>query len=291
MKVSGFTFIKNAITYDYPIVESILSVIPICDEFIVAVGQSDDGTLDLITSISNPKIKIIETIWDETLRENGAVLAAETNKAYAAISADADWAIYIQGDEVLHEKYLQVVENEMQKHFADKSIDGLLFDYLHFYGSYDYVAKASFFYAKEIRVLRRQDKVYSYKDAQGFRKEDDKKLNVIPINAVMHHYGWVKQPASMQAKQLNFNKYWHDDDWIQQHVAQANEYDFSSLTSLQKFAGTHPQVMLPRIQRMNWKFEFDISKATFSLKDRFKVLMLKWFNWNLNYQNYKIIKP
>jgi hypothetical protein len=51
MKVSGFSFIKNALIYDFPIVEAITSILPICDEFIVAVGDSDDDTLDLIAQI------------------------------------------------------------------------------------------------------------------------------------------------------------------------------------------------------------------------------------------------
>jgi len=104
MKVSGFTFVRNAVLYDYPIVEAIQSILPLCDELVVAVGNSDDETLELIQSISNPKIKIIETIWDDSLRKGGAVLAVETQKAFEAISSKSDWAVYIQGDEVIHEK-------------------------------------------------------------------------------------------------------------------------------------------------------------------------------------------
>jgi glycosyltransferase involved in cell wall biosynthesis len=106
MKIAGFTFVRNAIKYDYPIIEAITSILPICDELVVAVGNSEDGTLELIQSIDSPKIKIIETIWDDSLREGGRVLAVETDKALAAISPDANWCFYIQGDEVVHEKYL-----------------------------------------------------------------------------------------------------------------------------------------------------------------------------------------
>ena len=103
MKVTGFTFIRNAITYDYPIQEAIQSVLPLCDDFVVAVGNSEDATLDLIQGLGNPKIRVVETVWDDSLRENGAVLAVETNKAYQAIAKDSDWCFYIQGDEVLEE--------------------------------------------------------------------------------------------------------------------------------------------------------------------------------------------
>ena len=64
MKVSGFTFIRNAIKYDYPIAEAIKSILPICDEVVVAVGKSDDETLSLVKGI-DPKVRVIDTVWDE----------------------------------------------------------------------------------------------------------------------------------------------------------------------------------------------------------------------------------
>ena len=137
MKIAGFTFIRNAVKNDYSIVEAIQSILPICDEFVVAVGKSDDQTLALVQSIQSPKIKIIETIWDDTLREGGRAFALETDKAYAAISPDTDWAFYIQGDECVHESYLPVIKQAMADNLDKKEVEGLLFKYIHFYGSYD----------------------------------------------------------------------------------------------------------------------------------------------------------
>ena len=90
MKVSGFTIVRNAIKYDYPIIEAITSVLPLCDEFVVAVGNSEDATLELIRKIPSPKIRIIETIWDDNLRKGGRTFALETDKALQAVSEDAD---------------------------------------------------------------------------------------------------------------------------------------------------------------------------------------------------------
>ena len=129
VKVSGFSFIKNAVIYDYPVVEAIKSVLPLCDEFVVAVGASDDNTREIIAGIDK-KIKIVDTHWDESLREGGRVLAVETDKAFAEVAEDSDWAFYIQGDEVMHEKYIEPVRQAMLKHKDDKHIDGLLFSYL-----------------------------------------------------------------------------------------------------------------------------------------------------------------
>lgn len=139
MFVSGFTFIRNAVQFDFPVVEAIASVLSLCDEFVVAVGKSDDDTLALIQQIDPQKIRIVETVWNESLREGGSVYAVETNKALAAISPQADWSFYMQGDEVVHEKYLPNIRVAMERWKNDSNVDGLLFDYVHFYGSYDYV--------------------------------------------------------------------------------------------------------------------------------------------------------
>jgi hypothetical protein len=286
MKVSGFTFIRNAITYDYPILEAILSIEPICDEIVVAVGNSDDQTRALIASLNLAKIKIIDTVWDDSLRENGAVLAVETNKAFHAISADSDWCFYIQGDEVLEEGSESLILNAMKHHLNDTKVDGFLFNYRHFYGSYDYVGASNSWYKNEIRIIRNNQKIYSHKDAQGFRKNTNEKLNVISIPAHIHHYGWVKDPRSMQRKQENFNKLWHDDEWVEQNIEKVAEFAYEKhITQLKKFEGQHPSVMKKRIESINWKFTMDISMEKRTSKDRLKDV-LKFFGFNPNYKNY-----
>ncbi|MFN7491056.1 MAG: glycosyltransferase family 2 protein [Chryseotalea sp.] len=289
MKVSGFTFVRNAIKYDYPVVEAILSILPICDEVVVAVGNSDDDTLSLIKSIVSDKIKIIETIWDDSLREGGRVLAVETDKAFAAIAKDADWAFYIQGDEIIHEKYHPAIRKAMQENLLNKKIDGLLFNYEHFYGSYDYVGESYRWYRREIRIIRNNPDIFSYRDAQGFRKKPNDKLMVKLIDAYVYHYGWVKEPKAMQGKQESFNKYWHDDQWMEKNVAKRNEFDYSGIDALRKFTGTHPAVMQARIDRINWKFDFDLSQNKFKVKDKVKRLIEKLTGWRPGeYKNYKL---
>ncbi len=290
MKVTGFSFIKDAITYDYPVEEAIRSILPVCTNFVVAVGRSNDETLSLIKAIDPDKITIIETVWDETQREGGRVLALETDKAYQAIANDADWCFYIQGDEVVHEKYLPVIHERMLMYKDRRDVDGLLFNYLHFYGSYDYIAAASNFYKKEIRIIRKNDTFFSYRDAQGFRKGNNEKLNVVAIDAFMYHYGWVKQPKAMQAKQENFHKYWHDDAWVQKNVAKADEFDYSNISSLKKFSDTHPEIMNERVRAINWHFDYDLSYNRFSLKDKLKNLIYTLFKIDLNYKNYNEVK-
>ena len=268
MKVCGFTIIRNALKFDYPVIESITSILPICDEFVVAVGNSDDETLQLIQSINSPKIKIIETIWDDNLREGGKVLADETNKAFDAISKDFDWCFYIQSDEVVHENDHQIIVNAMKNELNNDKIDGLLFNYNHFYGSYDFIGVSRNWYRKEIRIIKNNNKIRSYKDAQGFRKNGNK-LIVKQIDATIYHYGWVKHPKFQQAKQQSFNKMWHDDSWMKNNIENADEFDYSRIELLKKFEENQPSVMKNRVEKMNWKFTFDPTKIKLPLKLKF----------------------
>ncbi|HOZ29856.1 MAG TPA: hypothetical protein PLL66_02970 [Bacteroidales bacterium] len=290
MKVCGFSFIRNAIKYDYPIVEAINSVLPVCDKFVIAVGNSEDDTLNLIKSISPEKIKIIETVWDDNLREGGKVLAEETNKAFQNIPDDFDWCFYIQGDEIVHEKYLPSILQAMRENLNNYKVDGLLFNYLHFYGSYDYVGESFRWYRNEIRIIRNNKKIYSFRDAQGFRKDNDKMLNVKQIPAYIYHYGWVKDPRAMQMKQQDFNKLWHNDDWIDKNVAKSDQFDYSAIDVLRKFTDLHPAVMLDRINRINWKFDYDLNLNKTKTKDRIKKILERLGIGFGQYKNYKLLK-
>lgn len=289
MKVTGFSFIKNALIYDYPIVEAICSILPVCDEFVVAVGESEDDTMELIRQIDDTKIKIVETQWDERLRKDGRVLAVETDKAFRNIPQDSDWAFYIQGDEVIHEKYLNTIYDAMLRFKDDTTIDGLLFNYLHFYGSYDYVGASSNWYEHEIRVIKNDKSIYSYRDAQGFRKQKNKKLSVYPIDAFVYHYGWAKEPKAMQRKQEHFHKYYHDDHWVEKHVLKADEFDYSrTVKALKPFTGEHPEVMKKRIEAKNWRFDHDLTFTRKTLKDKTKEFLRKRLGIDLYYKNYKL---
>jgi hypothetical protein len=267
MKVTGFSFIKNAVLYQYPVVEALRSILPLCDEIVVAVGKSDDGTRELVASI-DPRVRIIDTEWDEQLKKDGKVLAVETDKAFHAVSSDTDWCFYIQGDEVFHEDSIEAVRNSMARWKDDKRVDGLLFKYRHFYGSYDYTGSSSRWYRREIRVIRNDRSIYSYRDAQGFRKGNDQKLRVKPVDAWIHHYGWVREPEAMQEKTRNFERYWHGDEVAGKIFSGA--FDYSRIDALEKFTGSHPQVMNDRIGKTNWKFDFDPSYNRIRFKDRFK---------------------
>ena len=290
MKVCGFTIVRNAIKFDYPVIESIMSVLPVCDKFIVCLGNSEDSTREVIEAIKDPKIEIIDSVWDDSLREGGAVLAVETNKAFDAISDEFDWAFYIQADEVVHEKYHDEIRNSMQKYLGDTNVDGLLFHYKHFYGNFKYVGDSRQWYRREVRIIRNNKNIRSYKDAQGFRISGNKKLKAKLIDAYVYHYGWVKNPYFIKEKEKYNHRYWHSDEWIQTQINKEMLIDMNTIDSLSIFEDTHPKVMLERIQKKDWDFEFDVSKKNFNFRKRLLYLIESKSGLRLfEYKNYKQI--
>lgn len=291
MKVTGFTFIRNAVKYDYPIVEAIRSILPLCQEVVVGLGNSEDDTETLIRSIETDKLKIVPSVWDDSLREGGTVLAVETDKALKQVSADTDWCFYIQADEIIHEQYYDAILQAMERYKDDPRVEGLLFRYKHFYGSYDYVGDTRRWYSHEIRIIRNDPSIYSYRDAQGFRKHG-RKLNVKEIDAYVYHYGWVKHPGSQLQKILGFERLYNSGTMANRiSVEAARQFDYSGIDSLTKFSGTHPAVMKDRIARKNWVFEHDITRKNFTVKGA----VLHWVERVtgkrlFDYRNYRLLR-
>lgn len=291
MKISGFTIIKNAIINDYPIVEAIKSILPVVDEMVVLVGDSSDNTRGLIESINDNKIKIFDSVWDPSLRKGGKVLAVETDKAFRLIDSESTWAFYIQADEAVHEKYLPNILDACKKYKDDKRVEGLLFKYVHFYGTYDYVGDSRRWYHREIRVIKNDPTISSYKDAQGFRKGKTK-LKVKLIDACIYHYGWVKSPQQMKKKMKEASKYWiEDDNELDSFLKSEDVFDFNEFDSISKFTGTHPQVMQNRVQNQNWSVELDVEKKKLSFKNKLLMAFEKMTGIRLfAFRNYTIIR-
>jgi glycosyltransferase involved in cell wall biosynthesis len=250
VKVSGFTFVRNAIDLYYPIMEAITSVLPICDEFVVAAGDSTDGTTALIRGIGDPRIKIIETVWNPAQFHRGASNAVQTNIALDACTGD--WAFYVQADEVVHEDDLPRIVECMRRYRDHPTVEGLLFDYLHFYADYDSYMTSHGWYRREVRVVRSGIGVRSWNSAQGFRR-GAQKLKVKHCGARIFHYGWVRPPRQMTRKSHAF---------LTLHAGAAvadlvypdknRAFDFGRLHGRARFAGTHPAVMHARIAAKNW---------------------------------------
>lgn len=256
MRVSAFTFVRNAVKFDYPIVESIRSILTIVDEFIVNVGNSEDDTIGLIRSIGDPKIKIIESVWDERVKKDGLIYSIQTN--IALDHCRGDWAFYLQADEVVHEDDLDKIVKCMQENLHNEKISGLMFRYLHFKG--DYWSIDPWMYHREIRLIRNNGKARSFGDATGFYfVGDDPPRNIKQgsrnrwsySGARIFHYGWVKHPKVMADKKRYQISLYHDGKVPENEKAilEKDEYAYDKYDILKEFRGIHPNAMKERISR------------------------------------------
>ena len=252
MKVSGFTFCRNAVRYDYPVVESIQSILPIVDEFIVNVGRCEDSTHELIRSIGDPKIRIVESVWDETLRKDGLIYSQQTNIALAQCTGD--WAFYLQADEVIHESDLPRIVEAMRTYQRRLEVKGLVFRYLHFVG--DYWSTNPWFYHRAVRIIRNNGEVESCGDAVGFHLKATKQYLqsgprewLAPSGARVFHYGYVKDPKTMLAKVQEQAKVYHGDapPPSTAKLYTLDTFEFGDYEILKEFRGSHPVVMRARV--------------------------------------------
>ena len=237
MKVSAFTFIRNGEMLGYPFIESIQSALPIVDEFVIAVGKSEDNTLERIQSIGSDKIRIIETEWNEVMQDRGFVYAQQ--KMIAQFNCTGDWAFYLEGDEVLHEKDLDTVYNTMQQHLDNPEVEALYFDYYHFYGRPDQIGIAG--YKRAPRIIRNSIRNYS-PDGLFFVVMDKNKKGRYPKAAHagchMYHYGHVRKTDRNDQKIKQVSKYWGTEN-----PDTFSTYGDIDLGELRPFSGTHPAIM------------------------------------------------
>ncbi|BDS11425.1 glycosyltransferase [Aureispira anguillae] len=261
MKISGFTMVRNAEKYYFPIKESIESILPIVDEFIVALGNNDpdDNTRTIIESIDSDKVIIIDRVWSEQEFMDGKIFASETN--FALSQCTGDWCFYLQADEVVHENDLAPIVNYCKQYLKNPDVDGFLFNYHHFFGDYKHYLPVHGWYKNEIRIVRNHAHIYSYKDAQSFRKMENKKLNVIEIEPYIYHYGWVRPPELMQSKKKEQDSMHHGIAKTKQaYQLKSDEFDYGPLGKIPLFKGKHPAIMAAFIANIHWQNKLNYSK-------------------------------
>jgi len=234
--LSGFTIVRNAVKLDFPIIPAIRSVLEVCDEVVVNVGKSEDETRDLVASVRDPRVRILDSVWDFTKKNE--MLSQETRKAMAACRGR--WGIYIQADEVLHEEGARILKDKTTEWDADERVEGLLVQYLHFYGGFDLVATNRRWYRREVRCIRLDRDIRPYQGAQGFRVgPSNRKIRARATDAVMFHYGWAR-PARAIKEKLEISKTIYP--WSRERSAKEQERGYLEwLPLLKSFTGAHPR--------------------------------------------------
>ena len=242
-KISGFTFIKNGLTLGYPILESVLSIESICDEVIINVGfddqelTMDDGTYQYLKDhLTHSKYKFLKSWWDPTITKNGLILSQQTNIALAACTGD--YCQYIQGDECIHEDDLKYILEGVELMEKNRDVDGLIFNYVHFYGNVDTYKYIRSMYRREVRLIRNKIGIKSWLDAQGFRHSDNTKIKATLIKARIFHYGWARAEKVMAKKVVVFDSFYHDKTKQNQP-----EFKYTRDFGVRLFTKSHPKIM------------------------------------------------
>jgi len=302
MTISGFTMGKNARKLYYPMKQAVLSILPIVDEFIVVLGDSDadDTTKAEIESIGSPKIKIVETVWDIEKYPRGMEHAHQTDIAKSLCKGD--WLFYLQSDEVIHEDDLPVIKKRCEELADDNEVEGLLFDYLHFWGDYNHIQNGHCWYRKEIRIIRNRPDIHSWVSAQSFRripdfdgihyrqKENTFKLKVASVKARVFHYGWVRPPQLMNKKIKAFNinhKGTKAVEVMDRQEGFKGNFDYGNINKTTEFRGSHPAVMNELRENFNWSADLRYTGVRRSLNkirskhDRPKYILVSWIEKNL----------
>ena len=302
MKISGFTFIRNATKLYYPVRESIASVLPFVDEFVVALGlgDEDDKTREEIESLNSEKVIIYERTWDEKAFTGGHIFRDETN--FALSKCTGDWCFYIQGDEAFMETGGEAVVKFCRDNLNRKEVDGLLFNYRHFWGDYEHQIVSHGAYKNEIRVIRNRAGITSVGDAQSFRKNGER-LIVLSEDIYIHHYGWVRPPCLMQNKKKTFfSFYWGKKKAEEKFENARSNFDYGPLGRINHYTGDHPESMQQRITEIDWKDELNYSKKWVPNRplmkhEKLKYRILSFIENNFldekeifGYRNWRIIK-
>lgn len=298
MKISGFTFLKNGNILGYPFKESILSILPLVDEFVVNVGESEDDTLEQIQNLQkqHPKIKIFTSSWCEKMQNKGYVYGQQ--KMIAQFQCSGDWAFYLEADEVLHEEDLPKIKSAMEAYLEDPEVEALAFSYYHFYGNAHTIAQSPAWYRSEVRAIKTNVRSYAPDGLFWVVLDGDNKKgrypNAVLVDAKIYHYGWVRSEEKMTLKHSKVAKYW-------KHQPRIYEYSLVDSQTLYLFQGTHPQGVQEWLQDHTDQFCLETQGQIFQAhpehkltnrEKRHRILMVleKLFGFDFSKKHYRLLK-
>jgi hypothetical protein len=286
MKVSAFTFIKNGQILGYPFIQSIKSILPIIDEFVINVGISEDDTLDKIKAINDPKIRIINSYWNDKMTDRGFVYGQQ--KMIAQYNCTGDWAFYVEGDEIYHENDLDRIYISMKESLDKTDVEALLFDFYHFYGNGNSYLDSPGWYRTEARIIKNSIRTYA-PDGLFWLVLDRNKNGRYPrakhTGAKCYHYGWVRSEHQMNLKSEKVQKYWGGNP-------KKINYSKMDQSIIKEFKGTHPKVIHNWLPNDIKLFQADPNyKLTSKQKKHRKMIFLEnLFGLELSKKHFKLVK-
>ena len=244
-RVSGFSIVRAARELDYPVVESLRSLLPLVEELVVVTHHGDEGTRGMLDSLGDARLVVVETDWNDAPHEGGRTLARQTNVGLARCRHP--WALYLQADEVLHEEDYDRIRGALERYDGAREVDALSFRFLHFEGSHGYVNPLR--YRRQCRLVRNDGRLESVRDAAGFGRRDGRRLRARRSGARIFHYGWARRPEALRAKTLALARLYHDEADVMRRWASAPAEALGSADLAFRWTGGHPAVMERRIAR------------------------------------------
>ena len=288
MKISAFTFIRNGTIFGFPYSESIRSVLPIVDEFVVNVGDSDDDTLEKIREIDDPKIRIIQSKWNDKMKVGGYVYGQQ--KMIAQFNCTGDWAFYIEGDEIVHEDDLEKIVDACRAYKDDERVEALTFDYCHFYGNANSYLDSPAWYRRAARIIKTSVRSYAPDGLYWHVLTSKSKVSRYPksahTGASIYHYGWVRSEEEMNLKSGNVQKYWNKNH---------RRIDYREIDQqiIREFGGSHPEIIQPWLPHGEGLFRADPDHKLTSREKKHRLMLLleRWFGLELSKKHFIEIKP
>jgi glycosyltransferase involved in cell wall biosynthesis len=278
-KISGFSLVRNGVQFDYPFLEAWRSFLPFVDELVINVGKSDDATEAVVRQFADHegqgKVKIFTSDWplhDPEKKRSGIILAEQTNLALQQCTHD--WCFYLQADEVIHEEDFEWIGRDLKVAAQDPQVEALVFEYRHFYGSFNVIQESRSAYRREMRIIKKSSGAKSVGDAQSFLKPKGEKLIARLSKARIFHYGWVRTPEAMKAKTVFMDQLYHGDQKQGQELPHSGtNFIYKKFWGLKPYTGTHPKVMAARIQAKGWNWNLDQSPWVVTPGDLKKVIL------------------
>ncbi len=288
MKISGFTFLRNATLMGYPFVESIKSLLPLVDEYVVNVGDSEDDTYERVAEIEDSKIRILHSKWNDKMQQKGFVYAQQ--KMIAQYNCTGDWAFYLEGDEIVHEQDIEKIRGTLLANIDNQKVEALAFHYHHFYGTPNQVAISPAWYRNEVRIIRNTirsyapDGLYWLVPANNHRKQ--RYPFAVHTGATIYHYGWVRSSSKMLEKFKRVGQYWNDP------FLESINYGNIDRLALRQFTGTHPEVVqdwLATEAEADFQLNSEYNLSSREKKHRLLMQIEELFDWDLSKKHYKLL--
>lgn len=204
-QLAGTMFIRNGIQYDYCFIESIVSLLNLCDAVFVVDAGSNDGTLEMLRLIDHPKFNLIERSEEEWHKQKGkgrSKLCYFTDIAIEAAQKEGyEYNFYCQADEVVHEKSFKHIRKACTLNWP-----GYMISRINLWGSPYYqldVTQDRLPCSNEVIRLAKT----SYRSIGDAESLNVPEVSMYFINDIrMYHMGFVRDRERMIDKSINMQE-------------------------------------------------------------------------------------